>query len=434
MEFVEILCSLSVNSTLLMRFSIWICLLLACPFFSVAQSNVRLILDTKGSAYFGAENIQTLNWVYARAIDKMLPPELWKEERPFKQVMGFGYRFSRLILLDYVAAHMLMLVQHEVYGHGARLREFGVKDIAYQFHFPPPLGTYGGRAIQVGPSNRRWGEDEELAFNFSGSEATSLLSSQMEARFFEANSMHHQDALLHLYTGMDMPAYILSQWLAGQLGGTVGGDPGQYMRSINQKYVSASNPYNISTLARQSLVTFLNPFDWYSIYTVGIQYLVKGNTRLPQLPTIGIGSLRYLPALSYNLTPFGSEFILYNYVKRGEKTFVGDIRVGDNRFESHWGADVLARRILESRRWEVSLQAGGWHQPPLHLGGESIYETKGGLGGYGKAHVAWAPTLNSPDVRLYLQGGYKSAGYVMGEPLASGPILRFGLDFRVADE
>ena len=71
----------------------------------------------------------------------------------------------------------------------------------------------------------------------------------------------------------------------------------------------------------------------------------------------------------------------------------------------------------------------GWIQPELELGGEEIRLTRAGFGGLVKMNFQIRVWEEPKPVYLSGQIGYKTDGYIEGEPLDGGLILRYGFAY-----
>jgi hypothetical protein len=70
-----------------------------------------------------------------------------------------------------------------------------------------------------------------------------------------------------------------------------------------------------------------------------------------------------------------------------------------------------------------------WKQPAFELGGDKLVKHDAGYGGAFSSMFSWYFNKQSK-TGISLQLGYKSAGYLAGENLAGGIILRAGLCFK----
>ena len=101
------------------------------------------VVDPHMTPAAGTTDLLTLERVLAGVEDRWLPPLRFQESTPLTRALGIGYRVGKWFALDLPQDHFLMVVGHEVFGHGARLREIGAEPISYQFDAPIPYGAGG---------------------------------------------------------------------------------------------------------------------------------------------------------------------------------------------------------------------------------------------------------------------------------------------------
>ncbi len=404
---------------------------------AVGQSTNQLIFDGNQSQYFGAENIITLQKMICQMEDRVLPIRFSDESTFGQKVAGIGYRGAKILAIDLPVDYLSFLVQHEVFGHGSRYREVGYKDFYVELNLPFPYGPGRGFIRASGLGESVTSQTEDLMSIAGGMEGTLLLAHQLEYRWLQDDAMHYRQSFLYLISRNDIVAYIWRDRLFSNER-FVGGDPANWLIDINVLYAfkeeNIGKWYTHDRIEKQSLIALANPFQWYAAYTVAKTYLVDGDTHLEQMPTIHIGKLEFLPALGFNLTPFGSEFILNQYIIGKRRLTDVQVSVGDPYFNKFYAASVNVHDLVKSEKYSVGLHIGAWEQPPALLGGERVEESSGGLGGFGKAQLAYFPLQNHANLGLYASVGYKTTGYLMGEQLDKGAIYRFGLAFRMAGE
>ena len=399
----------------------------SCP----AQSFNQLLFDGDQSQYFGAENLISLHKFLYRAEDRVLPDNFSDESTPGQKALGIGYRSTKLLLLDQKVDYLHFLIQHEVFGHGSRYRELGVTDLSYEINLPFPFGSGAGLTTSSFPSNFITSSTERQMVTAAGMEANSLLAHQFEYRWLQDKAMHYRQSLLYLHSRNDVMLYIWSVKLFNQDNTFSTKDPSSWVFDINQHFGSLDRSYSLDRIAIQSLITLLNPFQLYAAFALGKTYLLDGNRYLKKLPTLQIGRLQYLPALSFNLTPFGSEFILNNYLQGEHRLIDIQVNIGDPLFHRFHMLSANVHDLFYSELYRVGLHIGAWDQPKVTLGGTSISEHQGGIGGFCKLQLALFPIKRLQKFGLYSSVGYKTTGYLMGEKLDENMIIRFGAAFRL---
>ncbi len=396
----------------------------------VAQSYSTIIIDKNQSEYFGANNLIMLQKSVYLFQDKYIPDTLIKENNFFKKTVGFGYRMGKLFILDFQEDFFIALLQHEAIGHAARYREFGHEANSFQFSPFFPFGTGGGSASpgKLKPGNTI-SPHESVTKILGGNEANLVLANTLSSQFLLDDTLHFRQALLYLTAQNNLLNYIRITKYSKN-----GGDVSAYISSINGLYGKNSTSfYDIKKISRQSLVSLLNPTQLYSVYTVLFQYGIKGKKQLNKIPMIKMGNVRYLPAFNYNLTPFGSEYILSNIVRHKHRLYSLDFNLGDNTFNKFYGGSLKIFNLIDTKRIGINLNCNVWNQPELELKKEfanvTNYPSK--IGGAVKVDLMIRPFKLKNKLGIFLQTGYKSKGYVMGEDLAETFILRCGISLHV---
>ena len=97
--------------------------LLTTPSRAAAQQTV--VFDEYLTPVTGALNLITLQRGLASLEDHFLPLKLGTERTRLGLAAGILYRAAKFTALDVPQDHMFLVVQHEFFGHGARLRELG---------------------------------------------------------------------------------------------------------------------------------------------------------------------------------------------------------------------------------------------------------------------------------------------------------------------
>jgi hypothetical protein len=120
----------------------------------------------------GATVIATFGNLIARGENALIPDRLFGETGVPKRTVNALYRTARLVLLDLPQENWLMVANHEIFGHGARLRERFDASISYHIDAPFPLG-HGGGSTSFGldrePTTAEW-----LAVSAAGMEVNAV--------------------------------------------------------------------------------------------------------------------------------------------------------------------------------------------------------------------------------------------------------------------
>jgi hypothetical protein len=113
------------------------------PISAYAQTAIpySVVFDSYMTPVAGAQDLVTVQHLSASAEDRWLPLKLGTERSRSSLALGILYRSGKFLRLDMPQDHFLMVVAHEVFGHGARFRELGDGSLRYGFDAPIPYGS-----------------------------------------------------------------------------------------------------------------------------------------------------------------------------------------------------------------------------------------------------------------------------------------------------
>ncbi|MEI6595770.1 MAG: hypothetical protein WCO28_09405 [Bacteroidota bacterium] len=400
---------------------------------SQAQSNYNLIYDNHFSSGVGAENLLTIHKAFYSFEDRYLPPEIFNGDKKSGKYLNIIYRASKNII-DYPTQVFLKLVQHEVFGHGARFSEFGYDGISYNLNLTPPFGTGHGFAMGSSPKHGVT-IDENMSIDIAGVEANTILSDVLRTKWVMDDSTNYNDFFLYFRTHYGISEYIYRTYYNNKMG-----DISDYLYALNLRNSKSgysptlinsnlSNQFTISELAKFAVINLFDPFQFLSFYN-WCGYIISGKPK-GKLQMIKIGNVKYLPSFHLGLTPFGAEFYMDNYLKYQNRTFKIYGRLGDSRFENFWGGGISAFNIINNNYCYVNATTDIWNQPSLQLHNTENYLTHNGTNGLGICVSATAGVRISKKnpVSVVAICGYKTDGFLPGEILNNGFFFRTGLSF-----
>ena len=192
-------------------------LLLVTTFWSPAQSYSTIIIDKQRTATMGAEDLATMHKALYSFQDRHIPDTLFRENTFLQKSAGFGCRMARLLLLDAQEDEFISLVQHEVFGHGARLRELGYEKNAYGLNMFFPFGDGHGFA-QYGTLQSGYQYPtihERIAVDIAGVDAQILLGSTITEQALLDDSLHFRQGVLYLVSQNFQRPILLAATAAG---------------------------------------------------------------------------------------------------------------------------------------------------------------------------------------------------------------------------
>lgn len=141
-----------------------------------------------------------------------------------------------------------------------------------------------------------------------------------------------------------------------------------------------------------------------------------------------------MPSLGYTLVPYGTEWTIRAGVRharragRAERRITNvTLRFGDTGASSTWGIGVRAADVIHVRGLSFGLAVEAWRQPELLADRTSdAHHTGGSI--VGSVVVPLPRALRSRwSEGILIAGGYKAQGFVPGEQLSGGGVLRAGI-------
>jgi len=401
---------------------------------SHGQSYSQVIFDKQQSQYFGSDNLITIHHALYSFEDKYIRDTLFRENNFLKKAAGIGYRMAKLLLLDAQVDGFIALAQHEVFGHGARFREFGFEKNSFNLNLYPPFGDGSGYA-RYGTLKKGWKyptTQEYMAVNIGGVDGEMLLANNLSSQILLDDTLHYRQGLQYVIAQNNLLLYLWSTRFSKPENISAGNDMVNYMNAINYIYPHPTDKvYDVKKLSNQSLISFANPLQLYSAFSILYTYGIKGQKQIKKLPMIKFGNLRYLPALNYSLTPFGSQFHFINYIRYKRMLFSGDFNLGENTFNNFYGVSLQGFNIIDNKRITLNFHIDFWNQPELELDSYLMPAATHKTGEAFKVDLMLRPFKQPNKLGIFLQTGYKTKGYLTGESLAESFILRYGISLHL---
>jgi hypothetical protein len=272
-----------------------------------------------------------------------------------------------------------------------------------------------------------------LAIEMAGVEAQNVMADAIAGHALEQGRLHYREAWLYFenrYIGM---TYMLDATVhAAQ-----GHDIAAFARTFEDACTPpACAPITLRDIKRGAKLTLGDPMLYYALYGFSSSYIAQGKATSP-LPMIPIGrGLRVLPSIGFELAPYGTERLLRAAVAAGVRgkgqgvsVTTVTLRSGDTGASRPWSIDLHASDVHVFRHLHVRASASVWRQP-LILADQTSAPLRTG--------AAAAATLVLPLRRFtgkdwllaVVTAGYKSEGFLPGEQLGRGAILRAGVALR----
>ena len=391
------------------------------------QNAVAVLFDRDLTVGAGATVTAAVGDAVARAEEAIVPVRLFSDHGVAKRAVNVTYRVVKLLFFDIPQEQWLIVANHEVMGHGARLRERFDGSIRYSIDAPAPYGRGGGTTFFQ--FDRQPTAAELLAVAAAGMEADAVAARIAAERAFARGHMRPRDAIRYLGFELDTLTYVLST--GDDLDDEARGhDVAQFLRTYNEIARDAgTRPLTARAVRREVLASLANPMVGLAAYGLG-RYLWNGATDV-RVPALSIGGVRYLPLVRYQLAPYGTEYAVANHLSGARWPTRIDVRVGRAPGARPWGVGVERREIATWRSWRLDAGVDVFRQPGIAGRTEpALQRTRVGFDVRGRAEREFFPVFFSEQrATVIIDVGAKTSGFVPGEPLGGGLVARVGMGF-----
>lgn len=389
-----------------------------------AQSNYQLVYQSSLSTHMGVEIMNTTNFMFGEVEKKYLPPKLFKHpnKKIRNRIFNSTYRLAKTMSIDTAKDIFLKTFQHEVFGHGARLREMGYTRNKYYIGFP-----FGGGSASFGEAQegRIVTQEEQIMFRIGGVQSNMLLSNRIRNNWLESGQITLNEAYLYYQSFKNIRSYIRNTDVENA---TAVNDMYNFYNRINRLNDAnlEDTPFTFDYLQKRAIINYINPLQYYALFALIKDYIILGKEEA-HLPMINIADYKYLPMIRMGLSPFGTEVYIENFIKSERSLNTLYVRIGDGIFHDFYGMGIKKTNIIQHQKIKLDAELDVWKQPDMELGGEEITLKKEGIGWAAKLGLG-IKLFEEPNTS-YLFGlfGYKSAGHLEGEYLRGGFFSRIGV-------
>ena len=361
------------------------------------------LTDTTNIALAGVTTNKALTDLYFRLIGPALP-------RPVSTVAGIVWQTS--------VTYLTTIWFHE-FGHWARANEVDGDFIIDGFALPWPRAS-----MDLPPDVSML---EETLTSVAGFEINVLMRS-LEIRDFVTRGYGFADELTHSFVqAIYFPGYALviaplmtsvdpanpATWTNTQgdpldsallvYRNYTGRSPFLPDGSVDQDLISYYREYTIASL----VWTLLDPFLYQGAAAFGVDLAGEHGRMTPW--TLGRGEVSWIWSTLFVPSPLGYELHLHSYLVTPGQSLLVAARYG--RPFRNVGLGVTAPTLLHAGSLRMGATADYWYQEPYGHGGRVIL----------RADVPAAGALG-----FTAEAGWKTAGYVPGERLEDGLVLRAG--------
>lgn len=348
------------------------------------------------TAFTGADLSLSMIEAYRFIDDKIAPQE--------DSIMNLFMIIPRFMITRYISTF-----QHEVFGHGARVREIGQgwKVKSYQFNWD----TSGSTSFLENPNSA---PQYMIAVDIAGMQANEVLANKIKSRVLSNDTINPVYGAAYFNSALDQINYVFGTDYKEK---SSSNDVQNYIKHINVIY--GDNYLSSSKLKAKTALGLLDPFLYYSAYA-----LATGKDF--EYPMIEFGDYKYLPAFRGVFTPYGLESKWINHFKNSYTPFQINFSQGKHKTGTSFGAEVIIDKITEKGHLDIGCNIAMWKQPkllyldPLRAPNKRGYSFEMNL------------KLNLDETKaIYSALGYKTSGFRLGYPLKATPLIRVGLAFKL---
>ncbi|NOX46298.1 MAG: hypothetical protein GXO89_04895 [Chlorobi bacterium] len=375
------------------------------------------------SAHSGAENLIAANYLYATLDKNYIPTDIFKEKKTVGKLGNMAYRFAKFWYIDFELSAWAFRAQHEYFGHTVRAKQAGYYDawpvIGYPYYSKDKGLTYRGE--RIGYSSNQ----ENKLINSGGTEANIIIAENIFIKTLLSNRILYQQSLLYIGNNTYQSLGIL---LSNNISDI------QDIKYYNKYVIYNANDEKLQrqfkTIALIELLT--DPMNYVSLYSIFKNYIYEGKHGT-KIPMLRIGKkIRYLPDFRYVLASYSPELMYENYFRFDDKLLNITIRHAALTSHKSFGVTASLYNYSISKRLSFDTQVSYWTQPEIKIYNDANEKTTFDENSLGLAFIqsTYYRIVNKNDFSLMIAVGYKTGGYLEGEILDEGLILRGGLSFR----
>lgn len=370
-----------------------------------------LLIDPYFSPYTGANDLLFAEWGLTKLEDCFYS----NQDDSTLSIIGRGVEAVAWASLNQVVS----ITQHEVFGHGYRLRELGITPSKYEISL-----SGGATYFHV--------KDSFLAGNMqavvvAGLEAESILARIAKMNWMQKGSIDGRLAMTYFQAQQSSFFYTVSTHL-GRLKDNVkmpGNDIDAYEDFLNAIYPSSH--MTIGQLTLWSAFNWLDPMTFYSLFS-WFYYIAEGKAW--DFPTIKLGEkIEYLPNVKIGYAPYGPEAYLENFFKINSRPLYFYVKGGQRSL----GTGLFYDHLIEKKELSFGLHMDGWVQS-RYLSSGTIEDFSKGRSVAAPGGKVWGLALSLVSqvrlfsaLQLFCEIGGKTSGYLPGYSLSGGLVIRGGL-------
>ncbi len=400
------------------------------PSFEILESSsYSLCYDIHMSPYAGGEDLL----FGTRLLEKIDTSFVQKTDfADSKSMLARAWRLSEAIFIWLPINYFTMVVQHEVFGHGYRIRDIDhgkVKVTHYDFSLPPPYGS--GEASTHFRMSSSITTTDLTCISMAGIESTGILANLTKLKWLIANRIDPRQSILYLTCQYNLNLYAVEDntW------DSTGHDLKDYVRWLQFTYPGKTS---VSFLKNLSWINLVDPFTYFSLFA-WFHFLSSGKETY--IPMISIKNIGYLFGLRLGLTPFGAEIFFENYILKKNIPYYFYLKAGSHANNNYFGFGIFAPNLWTFRKLTLGSRLDFWRQPQLllHQGNLPIFRVDFSQNpktnplyssqerhekSIGISYSMIASYRFHPRLEFQGEFGYKTEGFLPGYSLKAFPTVR----------
>jgi len=357
----------------------------------------------------GAE-LMVSAWRGYMRLDDLLLPNMGKKQT----VLAYLSRIGKVVFLEPLLTKFVDTAQHEVFGHGARLREFNIPVTRYEVGFGTGVTVFPALKFRSKPLL------SQTSVNTGGIEASRVMALVLARDWLGSQRMDVREGVLFFDANFDQIGYTYitsSSRSPFNRGG--GNDIQAYVAGVNTWH-NNQVVVDVDRLKGRVWIGLLDPYMIYSVFNVA-RYIVSGEQQW-KYPMFTIGDAKYLPGLRVVYAPYGLEYQLMNYIRCHGRTIIADIRYGKTNGVTSFGIGAEIQNVVKMNQFSLGIKAHLWRQPDIKSASARVASDDYGILLAGQFELAFTKQF-----KAFVLVGYKSEGFVTGEVLDKNYIGRIGI-------
>ncbi len=397
-----------------------ILIILILPFSGHGQAKYTFMYEKGWSAYSGAENLTAANYMYGTFDKEYIPAEIFNNKRNIGKIGNVAYRFAKTLLIDFQLNAWAFVVQHEYFGHTVRAKQAGFYDAYPHIGFPY---FYNQPLTNLNTPYKKYSSIDYKLIYAGGNEANIVLANKILEKALLNQKILNQQSILFFHNNTYQSLGIIFKHNISDIV-----DIREYNSKINYR---KNDEINRQFKLYAWIDLLADPMNYIAVYSVFKNYIYQGKY-VTNIPMIKLNNnFYYLPDYRFNLAPYSPESVYDNYFKIKEKLLKISFRhsVLTKDFSFGFGFKLFNYKIGRKLIFDTEIDV--WKQSiiPLRDSNGNVVLLNPDYAGVAFINGLYYRLLKNDKLFINIVTGYKTGGYLEGEMLDKGWILRGGLSF-----